>query len=862
VQKHDIVTLTETKLDEKASSTSLAIDGYMLNRQDRSRNGGGVCTYINDRLQPKVKSKIQAKYVKQGLEVTITKITVQKPISAVIIIGVYRPPNAKVIWFEKFNELLLEVLKDKHLVIMGDLNADLLTSSSHLATLLINSFALAGVTVKHVEATRITNQSSSCLDVIAVSDALSCTEYKVGGLAASDHFPVESRIEINQLPPVKPIAKRSFRMVDMKDLSHRVEAISIGNEDANVMIEEWTQQFTSIIDDVAPVKSCPMRRKRVPWFNAKTRKLIKIRDATARRMKGTTDRHQIGEDLKIANKRVKSNLRRASKEYGKELLSSKDPKATWKFIKSTTFTETYRERTNIEPVKLNEYFADIVKSPSYEQSQVTSSCDQQDSFHLQPLGVHAVKSMLSSLNARTAAGHDEIPGFLLKELASSLALNIAKIFNTTIATGIFPNSWKKANVTGVWKNKGSKKDPSNYRPISVLPVLARTLEKAVASQLYEFCDVKEVIPKQQYGFRRNSGCEMTLVAALDSWMRSIDEGKLVGAILLDFSKAFDTVPHQLLLNDLKEIGCGMDALRWFASYLQGRQQRVVQRPKTTQWMDITRGVPQGSCLSPLLFNIFVRALPAITEAETFQYADDTTQSEADSSSENILQKLTTSFNKTKEFCEARELKINADKTQFIVFKPANKRLPEQYAITLGGATIKPSDAVQLLGFTLDRHLTMGDHINATVKKCQAMIGVLSRAAPFLPKDLLRMAYISLIRSHLEYASAAFASAAPTHLKKLDIIQKISSRIIMHAPRNAHSATLQLSLNLETLEKRRHDHIIALIRSCVSGKCHPTFRDKFVLCPDETVMNNCTAKRSIGHKRFSVYAKKIFNDNLA
>jgi hypothetical protein len=131
----------------------------------------------------------------------------------------------------------------------------------------------------------------------------------------------------------------------------------------------------------------------------------------------------------------------------------------------------------------------------------------------------------------------------------------------------FPALWKKANVAAVWKNKGSQSDASNYRPISVLPVLARLAEKEIARQLSVYCEKLEIIPPQQFVFRSKSSCEVAILHALDGWMGEIDSGAMVGALLIDLSKAFDTLPHQKLLAALAGIGCGINALNWFTNYL-------------------------------------------------------------------------------------------------------------------------------------------------------------------------------------------------------------------------------------------------------------------------------------------------------
>ena len=155
------------------------------------------------------------------------------------------------------------------------------------------------------------------------------------------------------------------------------------------------------------------------------------------------------------------------------------------------------------------------------------------------------------------------------------------------------------------------------------------------------------------------------------------------------TKAFDTVPHQQLLNDLSSIGCGSAVINWFFSYLSHRSQRVKFQDSHAPWKDVSRGVPQGSCLSPLLFNIFVRELPSNCESSTLQFADDTSLSEANKSLEIITEKLTNSYLGTKAYCDSRGLMLNPSKTQFIIFKSAGKRIPEGLTITLDNHTVKP-----------------------------------------------------------------------------------------------------------------------------------------------------------------------------
>jgi len=208
-------------------------------------------------------------------------------------------------------------------------------------------------------------------------------------------------------------------------------------------------------------------------------------------------------------------------------------------------------------------------------------------------------------------------------------------------------------------------------------------------------------------------------------------------------------------------------MQWFHSYLTGREQRVVMSSEITGWIDVARGFPQGSGLSPLLFNIYVRKLPAVTSVRTFQFADDITNSDAQKNLKVLEQHLLHSYHQTKNFCDEHHLVINPSKSQLIVFQAQGKRLPSDFALEVSGCKITPAHSVKLLGVTLDQYLTFGEHTDNVVKKCHGLIGVLAKAAPYLTRQLLRLAYVSLIRSQLEYCSAIFASAAPSQLRKLD-----------------------------------------------------------------------------------------------
>ena len=211
---------------------------------------------------------------------------------------------------------------------------------------------------------------------------------------------------------------------------------------------------------------------------------------------------------------------------------------------------------------------------------------------------------------------------------------------------------------------------------------------------------------------------------------------------------------------LQSIGCSMDTITWFCNYayLTDRQQTVVTYEQVTEWITVSRGFPQGSGISPLLFDIFIRRLPRHCISSTLQFADDTTLAAADPSLTVVAQNLTASFYSVKDFCESHALVINSSKTQLIVFKPVRKRIPDDFNLRLDNCSVQPQKTVKLLGVTLDQHLTFGPHINTVVDKCHGLLGTLARATPYLQRQF--NTYSRCILNNISFNLSQFSLAVP------------------------------------------------------------------------------------------------------
>ena len=315
----------------------------------------------------------------------------------------------------------------------------------------------------------------------------------------------------------------------------------------------------------------PRHKSKAHWINPHISAMMRQRDFLAIEAQKPNAHPAVFDDLKLLRKQVKSNIRCLIKTRGSKMLADGDVRNAWKFLREVTFTTTKGGKTSMDLATLNDAFAETVTATTAAPLSTVPCCDSPSSFSISTLNETEVTQMLKKLNVYTATGPDEIPASLLKRIADAASTNITHIMNASLTQASFPQPWKHANVAAVWKSKGSKSEASNYRPISVLPVLGRMLEKAVAKQLTAYGDENHILPIQQFGFRSKSSCEHALLTATNSWMNDIDVGHLVGALLIDFSKAFDTVLHQLLLGELSAIGCNTSAVKWFHSYLWNRK---------------------------------------------------------------------------------------------------------------------------------------------------------------------------------------------------------------------------------------------------------------------------------------------------
>ena len=244
-------------------------------------------------------------------------------------------------------------------------------------------------------------------------------------------------------------------------------------------------------------------------------------------------------------------------------------------------------------------------------------------FNFKTIEVKDIRDAFAKAKTTMSFGNDNISSYFLKLALPYTGNSLAFMFNTSIETRQFPNSWKVARITPIFKD-GDKTEKSNYRPISVLPVISKLFEKLVFNQLYQYMKENGLFTSDQSGFLRLHSTLTCLLKMSDDWYNGLDLGKLVGLVFIDLKKAFDTVDHDILCKKLDVYGVQQRELSWFRSYLSNRKQFCRVNGVDSNVGEIEVGVPQGSCLGPLLFLIYINDLPqAVQDSSVTMYADDT-----------------------------------------------------------------------------------------------------------------------------------------------------------------------------------------------------------------------------------------------
>ena len=293
-------------------------------------------------------------------------------------------------------------------------------------------------------------------------------------------------------------------------------------------------------------------------------------------------------------------------------------------------------------------------------------------FELRTVRHSFVLRQICALKRNKAIGLDRISARLLKCASRTITPSITKLLNLSIATNEFPNIWKCAKVTALFK-AGNRTSPSDYHPISILPTLSKILERAVHNQFYQYLNQHNLLDEKLFGFRPKHSTVNAVSSFADEILFNMERGKLCGTVFLDLSKAFEAVDHTILPRKLSSFGVTSDKAQWFESYLNGRMQCTSCGPELSDLLPVTHGVPQGSILGPLLFLIYINDLPTVIKhSEVALYADDAVLYCYDSNPAGLECALNADLHAIASWLNDNKLTLNVDKTKAMLISSDSK----------------------------------------------------------------------------------------------------------------------------------------------------------------------------------------------
>ena len=688
---------------------------------------------------------------------------------------------------------------------MGDINRDLL--NNQIKNAWSDYMEPFGLTQLVSEPTRVTGDSSTLIDHIYANCPENVNSINIPKIGLSDHFPIFFTRKMHVQPPKTDhytISYRSFKNFNEDKFTEDLQSVPWDTikifDDTDDIMEAWLDLFLQVVDKHIPIKQHRVKQKNQPqWLSPEILDAMKCRDR--HKSIGNEDEYKLWR-----NKTIKMIQKAKRVQYQTFLDNNKNnPSSIYKIFQEVGAGKGLRKQSTIGSVKVgdtfiedstgianefNDFFVNVaskLKEPvTYSNhTKLKEFCQtklpEDVKFTIPSIQKEKVLKFLSTIDINKATGSDMIGPRLLKVAAPYIADEVTFICNHSIINSVFPSKWKEAKVTPLFKN-GPHEEVNNYRPISILPVLSKVLEKHVHESLSEFLHTYNLLHKTQSGFRTQHSCETALVNMIDLWMNAIDSGKMVGVVLVDFKKAFDLVDHQILIDKLKIYGIKGEALSWFNTYLTNRKQQVAINNCKSDFKQISYGVPQGSILGPLLFLLFINDLPLYTSnVFTDLYADDTTLYDVQDSMEQIENNLQSSLNNLQIWCRSNGMILNSSKTKVMLVTTYQKRqrlTNDQFDLTYNKESLNMISNDKILGVFVDNNLTWSNHIKHLTKKIASSIWLLSKIKKFLSQAHRVQFYKSYIQPHIDFCNIVWGSSSESNKLKIFRLQKRACKVIL------------------------------------------------------------------------------------
>ena len=577
----------------------------------------------------------------------------------------------------------------------------------------------------------MTETSSTLIDVIMTSSIDLVERSGVLKSHISDHYLVYALLKLKiSKPPSSYVKVRSYKKYDSQCFISDLERVPWNElflvDDASDMVDRFSKRFLEVLDSHAPVKSVKVKHRHCPFVNEEIKVLMRDRDRLLKRAR-CTGLPVDWELYRDSRRVVKIKLRKAEREYiNKEMEGCQNTSSQWKLIRNClprkeTTQQVYTREVKEVAKEFNEFFVSVGAKASEASKALIATHElspaneftsgqyipDEEKFNFRAVSSHEICRAVMSFSSKKAPGLDKVTMSVIKDALPCILPVLTDIVNRSLLSSVFPVAWKISEVIPLPKH-GDHEIPNNNRPVSLLPAASKICERVSLNQLMTYMTTKRRLSEHQSGNKKLHSCETLNVMITDKALEAMDAKKVTLVVLLDLSKAFDSIDHATLPCKTTGAGC----FPCISGLVQELSFWTVAMCQDRSLQGISHGVPQGSILGPALFTIYLNNIPSIPDLCSLEsYVDDSklylSFSVAEAS--NVIQQINKDLKKIASWCCYNSLLINPEKTKLLVLGTCQmlQKLPADFHVTLLGKKITPSPSARDLGLQVQWRIQGG-----------------------------------------------------------------------------------------------------------------------------------------------------------